>query len=460
MKRIRQIFLGTVLIVAIQATREFGQTGNTPPTPQGPPAAISAPQAQTLSQPPAAYTLTPGRRAQAIAYSHSLYILYFLGTLVALGIYLLLWRVRYAVTLRGWAYRISRWHFVQCLIFVPFFAATVTLLNFPLDYYSGFVLEHRFGLSTQGFASWLGDWGKGLAIIAVAGVIVTWVFYTVVRRSPRRWWFYFWLATIPLVLGFILIEPYAIEPLFYKFTPLEQTQPALVERIGNMLKHAGLAIPPARIFEVDASSRTNAVDAYVSGLGASKRVVVWDTTLRKMGPDELLLVLGHETGHYVLYHIPKEFALDEAVALLFFFIGFFAVRWLVEKVGRPYGIEGMGDLASLPLVLVVLTVLVFLSAPIVNGISRHYEHQADQFGLEVAYGVVADPNAAEIRSLQILGKEDLADPSPSPFIKFWLYTHPPLDERIRFAAAYMPWAQGKGMELLPREGGFHRFELK
>jgi Zn-dependent protease with chaperone function len=251
-------------------------------------------------------------------------------------------------------------------------------------------------------------------------------------------------------LGLILIEPYAIEPLYYKFIPLQQKQPVLVERIEAMLKHASLSIPPQRIFESNASSRTNAVDAYVSGLGSSKRVVVWDTTLKKMTPDELLLVLGHETGHYVLHHIPKEFALDEGVALVFFYLGFLAVNRLVERFGARSGIEGVGDLASLPLVLAVLTMMVLLSDPLVNAISRHYEHQADQFGLEVAYGVVPDPNAAEMQSLQILGQEDLSDPDPSPFIRFWLYTHPPLGDRIRFAAVYRPWAEGKPMELLPK----------
>jgi Zn-dependent protease with chaperone function len=245
------------------------------------------------------------------------------------------------------------------------------------------------------------------------------------------------------------MEPYVIEPLFYKFTPLEKTQPVLVERIEAMLKHAGLSLPPAHIFEMDASSRTREIDAYVSGLGASKRVVVWDTTLKKMEPDELLLVLGHETGHYALHHIPKQIALDETVALLFFFLGFFAVNGLVERAGPRTGVEGRGDLASLPLVLVVFTLLVFLSDPLVNGISRYYEHQADQFGLEVAYGIVPDPNAAGAQAFQILGEEDLADPDPNPFIKFWLYTHPPLDDRIRFAATYKPWAEGKPLELLP-----------
>ncbi len=429
----------------------YGQSGNSPaPSSQAAQTAPARSHVQPASPPATTYTLTPKRRAQALAYSRSLYILYFLGTLVSLGIYLLLWRARIATTFREWARKVSPRHFLQCLIFVPLFVAAATLLNLPLDFYSGYVLEHRFGLATQGLESWFGDLGKGMLVTAVGGVIVAWVFYTVVRRSPRRWWFYFWLASIPLVLAFILIEPYVIEPLFYNFTPLEKTQPALVERIEGMLKHAGLSIPRSRIFEMDASSRTNAVDAYVSGLGASKRVVVWDTTLKTMGPDELLLVLGHETGHYALHHIPKEFVLDEFVALVFFFLGFFAVNRLVERAGPRAGVEGMGDLASLPLVLAVLTVLVFLSDPLVNGISRHYEHQADQFGLEVAYGVVPDPNAAEVHSLQILGEEDLADPDPNPFVKFWLYTHPPLDERIRFAATYKPWAEGKPMELLPK----------
>jgi Zn-dependent protease with chaperone function len=451
MRRFAWILLGACLLAMPAGRVGVGLTANSPsPSPPAAGPATQQSQAHPASPPPpASYTLTPERRAQAIAYSRSLYFLYFLGTLVSIAIYFLLWRAWVAVPFRNWARKASRHHFVQCLIFVPLFVAAATLLNLPLDFYSGYVLEHRFGLSTQGLASWAGDWGKSLGIAAVGGVIMARIFYVVVRRSPRHWWFYFWLASIPLALGFILIEPYVIEPLFYKFTPLEKSQPALVEQIEAMLKHGGISIPPAHIFEMDASSRTNVIDAYVSGLGSSKRVVVWDTTLKKMGPDELLLVLGHETGHYALYHIPKEFALDEAVALLFFFLGFFAVNWLVEWAGPLARVEGVGDLASLPLVLIVLTALVFLSDPAVNGISRYFEHQADQFGLEVAYGIVPDPNAAEIRAFQILGDEDLADPGPSPFIKFWLYTHPPLDDRIRFAATYKPWAEGKPLELLP-----------
>ncbi len=397
---------------------------------------------------PERYTLTPERRARAIAYSRAQYVLYFVGVALSLAVYFFLWRARVAVLFRGWARRASPRLFIQCLVFVPLFLILVSLMQFPLDYYSGFALEHRFDLSTQGFASWLGDWSKNLAITAVLATLVIWILYGVIRRSPRRWWFYFWLATLPLALALILVQPLVIDPLFYKFRPLEKTHPALTARIEQMLDHAGLEIPGSRIFEMDASRKTKTLNAYVAGLGASKRVVVWDNTLRKLEEDETLLVLGHETGHYALYHIPKEFALIELVVLALFFLGFNLLERIVERAGLGTGVESVGDLACLPVALLVLTVLYFLSSPVINAVSRHYEHQADQFGLEVAYGVVPDPNSAQARSLQVLGEEDLADPDPSPFIEFWLYSHPPLDERMRFAMSYKPWTEGKPLELV------------
>jgi Zn-dependent protease with chaperone function len=215
-----------------------------------------------------------------------------------------------------------------------------------------------------------------------------------------------------------------------------------------MLHRLGLEIPVSHIFEMDASTKTNAVNAYVNGVGASKRVVIWDTTLRLMNEDETLLVLGHETGHYVLNHVIKGFVLFELGALVAFWIGSIIVERIIRRLGPGTGLDGVGDLASLPILLLVLTMLSFLSTPIYCGVSRQIEHQADQFGLEAAYGVVPDPNAAEARSLQIMGEQDLEDPDPGTFIKFWLYTHPPLDERIRFATTYKPWAEGKPMELV------------
>lgn len=417
------------------------QTSRLEPVPEGPPGASQPP--------PATYQLSPQQRARAIAYSHARYWLYFLGVALSLVIYWFLWLSRYGVFLRGRARKLSPRHFLQCLFFVPCFLVAASLLELPFDFLSDFVLDRRFGLSAQSWMSWLADWSKTLGLSVVAGVFVVWIFYITVRRRPRSWWFYFWLVTIPVTLFVIFIEPYVVEPLYYKFTPLERSQPALVEKIEDMLHHAGLSIPPSRIFLMDASSKTRELNAYVSGFGSSQRVVVWDTTLEGLAPDEVLAVLGHETGHYVLHHIVKEFGWIELITLVFLAFGFWLVKVLIRRYGAETGVEGEGDLASLPIMLLVLTLLTFLSSPAVNAVSRHYEHQADQFGLEVTCGVVQNPNAAMVAAFQKLGAVDLSDPAPNPFIEFWLYSHPPLDQRIRFAAAYKPWAEGKPMRLLP-----------
>ena len=174
------MLLTVSLLLFLGARVARGQTGS-PPSASSP-VTSSANQVQATPEAPTTYTLTPQRRARAIAYSRTLYILYFVGTLIALCIYFLLWRTRVAVKFRQWARRASRFHIVQCLIFVPLFVAVVTLLNLPLEFYSGYVLEHRFGLSTQTAAAWFGDWGKSLLIVAAAGVIVAWVFYSVVGK--------------------------------------------------------------------------------------------------------------------------------------------------------------------------------------------------------------------------------------------------------------------------------------
>lgn len=416
----------------------------------------ATPQAQASEAPPKVqprslpqgYELSPGKKAQAKSYSHTQYVLYFSGFALVLLVYFLLWRLKIAVAFRDMALRLSSRHFVQCLVFAPLFFLTFRLVLLPFDYYSDFVVEHKFGLMAQGLGSWMADWGKGVALFIITGTLLIWIFYVVVRRSPQRWWLYFWAVTVPITLFLMFIEPFVVEPLFYKFTPLDTTRPALVTRIEEMLHHADLRIPRSRILEMNASSKTNVLNAYVSGLGASKRVVVWDTTLKKMTDDETLLVLGHETGHYVLHHIIKEFVLIELVALGFIGLGFVAVRKLIMRCGDGTGVGGAGDLASLPVMLLMLTALSFLSSPLVNGISRHYEHQADQFALEVTCGIVQDPNTAAAKAFQILGEQDLSDPDPNPFIVFWLYSHPPISQRIRFALRYKPWAERKPMRFI------------
>ncbi|MGH9358719.1 MAG: M48 family metallopeptidase [Terriglobia bacterium] len=392
-----------------------------------------APSLDTYSPPPAA-------RAKAIRYSRVQDKLYFADVAISLAIFAFLWWSWFGVWLRRLAERASNRLFVQCLLFVPIFCVVVSVLSFPVDYYRDFIVERRFGLSTETLGAWLSDWGKSLGLFIIVAIAIVWIFYRIARRSPRRWWLYFWLALIPVAAFVMLIEPYVVEPLFFKFTPLAKTQPALTARVERMLRHAGIFIPESRIFEMDAAAKTRELNAYVSGWGSSKRVVIWDTTLNKLTPDETLSVLGHETGHYALHHIPKIFALMVLLTLVGLFLGRLVANWAVRRWGKRTGISEIGDLAGLPLLALILTAGMFLASPVINGISRHYEHQADQYGLEITYGVVPDPNAAMVRSFRIIGEQDLSDPDPNPFIVFWLYSHPPIADRIRFAAHYKPSA--------------------
>jgi STE24 endopeptidase len=399
---------------------------------------------------PTPYALRPQLRAKAVRYSRTQYAIYFGGVALSLTVFTVLWLAGFGTCLRRIAGKTSLRLFIQCLIFVPVFWTVVSAIQFPLDYYSGFTVEHRFGLSTQGIPSWLADWAKTFGITVVVMIFVVWAFYRIVRRSPKRWWLFFWLALIPPALFIAFIEPYVIEPLYFRFTPLEKSDPSLTATIERMLKHAGLNIPESRIYEMNASAKTRTLNAYVSGFGASARVVIWDTTLRDLTPDETLSVLGHEIGHYVLHHVIKEFVLDELLALGWFYVGFIVLEAVVKRKGRETGIEGSADLAGLPLVMLILTVIVFLASPMYCAISRHYEHQADQYGLEVTYGILPDPNATMVRSFQTLETDDLADPDPNPFIVFWVYTHPPIAARIRFADHYKPWAHGQLLKLLQK----------
>ncbi|MGH9444837.1 MAG: M48 family metallopeptidase [Terriglobia bacterium] len=405
-------------------------------------------KATSASSAPGPYAHAPQLRNKAIHYAQTQYALYFGGVTLSLGIFGFLWLAGLGPWLRKLAEKISDRLFIQCLVFIPIFWLIVSAFNFPLDFYGGFTIERRFGLSTENLRSWLGDWGKTFGLTLVVMIFVVWLFYRIVRRAPKRWWLLFWLALIPPALFVMFIEPYVVEPLYFKYTPLDRTHPALSARIEMMLRHAGVSIPESRIYEMNASAKTRALNAYVSGIGKSAHVVIWDTTLQSLTPDETLSVLAHETGHYVLHHVLKEFAWDELIALGWFFIGAIVLAAIVKRKGRATGIDRLGDLASLPLVMLALTGIMFLASPMICAISRHYEAQADQYGLELTYGIVPDPNASMVSSFQILGADDLSDPDPSGFIEFWLFTHPPLDKRIRFAERYRPWAEGKPMKFV------------
>jgi len=414
-----------------------------------PPAA----QEQVAAAPPAkveavkAYTLPPEKYEKAIAYSRANYRLYFIGVAWGLLMLLLVLRLRVAAKFRDWAERAGRRRFVQVVVFAPLLLLTLAVLNLPRDLYSH-QLQLQYEQSVQGWGSWFGDWAKGRVVTFVIGIFLVWILYGVIRRRPRRWWFYFWLASILILIFMLFISPYVIQPLFYDFVPLQQDHPELVAQIERVVARAGMEIPRARMFEMKASAKLKSLNAYVTGLGASKRVVVWDTTIQKLTVPETLFVFGHEMGHYVLNHLPKGIALLSGFLLVFLYVSYRLLGWSVKRWGARGGIRELSDWASLPLLLIIVALIGFFFAPAGTGLSRYFERQCDTYGVEVINGIVPDRVAAATRAFQVLGEINLADPAPHPFIRFWLYSHPPLNERITFAFSYDPWSKGQAPEFV------------
>ncbi|MGH9743628.1 MAG: M48 family metallopeptidase [Candidatus Acidiferrum sp.] len=394
-----------------------------------------------------AYTLPPDLYEKAVKYSRAQYILYFVGFGWSVIVLLLVLAWRLAPKYRDWAEAATKTRFLQAVIFAPILLLTIAVLTLPVDIY-GHWLSRSYGISVQSWSSWAGDWAKGQGLSFILGIILVWILYAIIRHSPRRWWFYFWLAVLPILFFVIFLSPLVIDPMFNKFEPLQKTDPQLVTALERVVNRAHMNIPPERMFLMRASEKTNAVDAYVTGMGASKRVVVWDTTIQKMTVPETMFVFGHEMGHYVLGHVYKGLIFGAVGAFILLFLGFRGTLWTLSRCSSRWSIRSTDDWASLPVLLLWLAILGFFASPVGNTFSRHVEHQADQYGLEVTHGLFPDSRQVAARSFQILGEVDLADPSPNPFIKVWLFSHPPLAERVNFALTYNPWAEGKQPEFV------------
>ncbi len=415
---------------------------------QSPPAPNATMSAATTTAPPeqearkvTAYTLPPDlyKKARDISQIRFWFAIssFIYGAIVLLLI--LQWKL--APKYRTWAENASSNRFLQAVVFAPLLILTADILQLPLGIFDNWV-ERKYGISVQGWGSWTWDWTKGELISVILGIILIYILYTVIRKSPRLWWFYFWLVSVPVLVFVVFLQPLIIDPMFHKFTPLEQKDPALVVSLEQMVQHAGGNIPPERMFWMGASEKSTALDAYVTGFGASKRIVVWDTTIAKMNTAQIVLVTGHEMGHYMLQHIPQLIAFSAIIFLIFFYLGYLCIGWVLARWGARWDIQGVGDWASLPALLLLLSIFGFVANPVTNAVSRHYEHQADQYGLEVTHGLTPDSGQVAAQAFQILGETDLADPEPNAVDIFLFYTHPSIPDRIRFSLTYDPWSSG------------------
>ncbi len=386
--------------------------------------------------------LPPEKLAQAIALSSWRTALYFAGTAwVALLLWLLV-RLRAGPAIARAAERLSRRAWVQGLVVAPVWLLILTGIEVPLALLGHYV-SLEYGLSIEGWAPWWLDWAKSTALTVVAGTAIAAVLYALMRTSPRRWWLWFWAFTVPVMVLLVFLAPLAIDPMFNHFEPLAKTDPALVQRLEQVAAKGGLDIPPSRIFLMDASRRVTGANAYVTGIGASKRIVVWDTTLKIESPNEILFTYGHEQGHYVLHHVAWGMAFSAIGFLLAYGVAFWLLQWMVWRHGAAWGIDSVASWSSVGLVLLLATILQFLAQPVGNSISRRIEHDADVYGQEVIHGLVPDPQATAVHSFCSDALVWLDDPSPNPFVEFWTYSHPSTEQRAQFAVHYDPWLPGR-----------------
>lgn len=444
MKTLRTILLIFVFAAALLATaapRAWAQQPSADTTPQPAASTSTSPQATAQSRTVTAYTLPPDLYKKARDRSRIQFHLALIGFVYGVLVLLIILRWRISSAYRNWAERFSARRFLQAVIFAPLLLLTIAVLTLPLDIY-GETVDKRFGLSVQGWGSWSWDWIKGEIIALILGTILIWLLYLVIRKSPRRWWFYFWMIALAVGLFVVFIQPWVIDPLFHKFEPLQQKDPALTAALEQMEQRAGVDIPPERMFWMGAGEKTTELNAYVTGFGASKRIVIWDNTIAKMNTPQIVFVIGHETGHYVLQHVPKGITFFALLFLLLFYLGYRCIGWVLARWGASWEIRGVEDWASLPALLLLLSIFSFVVNPVTSAVSRHFEHQADQYGLEVTHGLTPDSGQVAAQAFQILGEVGLDDPDPNPVAVFLFYSHPTISDRVRFSLDYDPWSHG------------------
>ena len=292
-------------------------------------------------------------------------------------------------------------------------------VSFPLSWYTGFRLEHRYGLSAQTFRRWLRNYGLQMLVAALLNAVVFAGLYWIIWLSGAAWWLiaaaaFFFLS---FVLGKLL--PVVYLPLFYKTEPIDD--PVLVERIERLAAGTGISIEG--VFRLGLSAETSKANAMLAGLGSSRRVLMGDTLLDSFSPDEIEVVLAHEIGHHVHRHIIQQMVLIVLLSVVSFGVWNWVVPWWA-------GIDAMSQLpvSALPMLMLLLVLVQLVVEPLVNSVSRRHERQSDRYALETT-GLAAAYRSAYTK----LARQNKADPQPHPLEVFLFHSHPPIAERVAMA---------------------------
>lgn len=395
----------------------------------------AAPQAPSTSSPPAEERVAvPEPSEQALSYHRSGNILWMASLFWSMAVPIAFLWTGLSGRIRDLAQRIGRRRFFVIGIYFVIFSVITFVLDLPLAYYAGYLRQHAYGLSNQTLSKWFGDAVKGLLVGICFGVAFLWLPFALVRRSSRRWWLYIGLLTVPFLLFVALVSPIWIDPLFNTFGPMKNK--ALETSILELADRAG--IQGSRVFEVAKSEDTKALNAYVTGFGDTKRIVLWDTIIGALDERELLVVMGHEMGHYVLGHVWRMVVFFALLITATLYAIYRTAGWVVDRHRSRFGFADLSDVAALPLILLLFNGYLFLISPVMMGFLRHHEREADRFALEIT----RDNHAAATAFVK-LQQENLAVPRPGWLYTTWRASHPPVGDRIDFSNDYRPWERNE-----------------
>ena len=306
--------------------------------------------------------------------------------------------------------------------FALVFGGIYYLITLPISYYSGFVLPHRFDLSTQSNRGWVVDQLKGLILALLLGGFLLEIIYLLLRVAPHTWWL--WAALILLIFNVILanLAPVILFPIFFKFIPLGEEHKELVDRLMRLADRAGTFVKG--VYQFDMSRRTKAANAGLTGLGNTRRIILGDTLIAEFTPDEIETVLGHELGH----HVHKDILLGILVESVITLVGLFFANMIMNWGTLKLGFSGPSDVAAMPLLILVMGAYGLVTMPLGNAYSRWRERLADTYAVEITGNGIAYASA-----LTRLANQNLAEADPEPWVEFLLYSHPALSKRIAFA---------------------------
>ncbi len=375
----------------------------------------------------------PQPSAEAVRHYRSGNWLWVVSSLWALAVPAVIFFSGFSARLRDLALPVNRRWYFSLVVYLGLLACVWFLADLPLDFYSDYIRPHAYGLSSQSFDKWLKDSSLSLVLVIAGAALIAWIPLLLVRRSPGRWWLFAWFAALPIMVFIAFVEPIWVEPLFNHFGPMHDK--ALESRILQLAARAG--VDATDVYEVDKSVDTNELNAYVTGIGGTKRIVLWDTTLEEMSPAQVEQIMAHEIGHYALRHVWMGLGAGSLLLFAALWLVHVSAAWLVPRFSGSSGVHALGDIAAVPLLALLLSAAAFLLTPPMLAVSRHLEHEADRFGLELTH----DNHTCATVFVKFV-QHDLGYPTPSTLVQFFRASHPSLADRIGFCNSYHPWLQG------------------